>query len=243
MLRVLQSYWQRTKRTPVRIVIWLCPLVFALVCIAYMSSSPAIKGYEVTGFFVGYAIVASFSLSFFVPMLYEIDQQAGLYANELRSGISRLTLFLTRFLFIVLLLAMIELLAVLPFLMFLLLAGITPHIVDFLRMLALCLVTLMSMVPTYQFLSLKFQYSGSIGLGALFTLASLLLGTTELGQNIWYFFPFVYPIKLVFGYAKQELRLEELMLFGIFSIFFMFSSLYLVYFWYNKWDGMSKLEE
>ncbi|MGT2799182.1 lantibiotic ABC transporter permease [Streptococcus marmotae] len=243
MLRMLQSYWQRTKRTPVRIIIWLCPLVFALVCIAYMSSSPAIKGHEVDAFFEGYAIVASFSISFFVPMLYEIDQQAGRYGNELRSGISRTILFIARFLFIALLLAVIELLAVLPFLMFLLFTGITVHIFDFLCLLALCLITLMSIIPTYQFLSLKFQYSGSIGLGAFFTLASLLLGTTELGQNIWYFFPYVYPIKLVFSYAKQTLSLEELMMFGVFSIFFMFISLFLFSFWYNKWDGTVKLEE
>lgn len=243
MIRIMQSYWLRTKRTPVRLVIWLCPLVFTLVCIAYMGTSATIRGYEIVVFFMGYIMVASFSTSFFVPMLYEVDQQAGLYANELRSGISRQKLFRIRFFFIVLLLVLIELIAVLPFLVFLLLKGTSFQLVDVLCLLVFCPLTLMSMIPTYQFLSLKFQYSGSIGLGAFFTLAAILLGTTELGHNIWYFFPFVYPIKLTFDYVKQAVSLVELMMFGSFLFIFTFLSLFLFSFWYNKWDGVGKLEE
>ena len=53
-------------------------------------------------------------------------------------------------------------------------------------------IMLMPMIPVYQFLSLKLGFSGSILIGIFLTLSGILLGTTELGSNIWYLLPFCF---------------------------------------------------
>lgn len=67
-------------------------------------------------------------------------------------------------------------------------------------------IMLMPMIPVYQFLSLKLGFSGSILIGIFLTLSGILLGTTELGSNIWYLLPFVWPIKLILLIQVMKLQ-------------------------------------
>lgn len=54
---------------------------------------------EVFSFFGLFIIVATFAISFFVPMLYDADKDACYYANELRVGVNRRLIFLSKFFF------------------------------------------------------------------------------------------------------------------------------------------------
>lgn len=243
MLNILVSYFKRTKRTPVRVVVFLCPLLFSFIFIAYLQTSALLKGKEITSFYAVFTILACFSISFFVPMLYDIDKKAGNYANDLRCGIGRIKLFLTRFLFILLLVVAIELVATLPLLTFLLLRGITVSGIHFILCASICPVTFMCLIPIYQFVSLKYSYSGSILVGAISTLTAILLGTTDLGAGIWYFCPFVYPVKLIFGYIRRQFTPTEVLLFLALALFIALVALPLLCFWYNNWDGTTKMEE
>ena len=96
MFNILKSYWMRTKRTPSRMVLILCPLIFTGLFIVYLLSSAGLKGVEFASFFGAYTVLAGFSVSFFIPMLYESDKKAGGYANDLRIGICRKKLFFSR---------------------------------------------------------------------------------------------------------------------------------------------------
>ena len=187
MLNILKSYLIRTKRTPAGMVIILCPLIFTGFFIVYLITSSGLKGVELAYFFGAYTILAGFSVSFFIPMLYESDKKAGNYANDLRIGICRNKLFFVRFIFIFILLITIEGVAILPFILFLHFYGINIQILDLAVYAMIESVGLISMVPAYQFLSLKFNYTGSILAGVIFTLAAVLLGTTDLGTGIWYY--------------------------------------------------------
>ena len=89
MINILKSYLIRTKRTPVRMVIILCPLIFTGLFIVYLLSATGLKEVELAYFFGAYTILAGFSVSFLIPMLYESDKIAGNYANDLRIGICR----------------------------------------------------------------------------------------------------------------------------------------------------------
>lgn len=242
MYNIILSYWLRSKRTPVRPMTILCPIIFSLVYGIYAINTKGLRGKEMEVFFCIYIILANFSISFFIPTLYEIDKVAGNFANDLRSGISRKKIFFSKFLYISILLFIIEFIAV--FVMVLL--GISKVDIAYISTIICFMigtVMLMPMVPIYQFLSLKLGFSGSILMGAFLTLSGVLLGTTDLGQNIWYLLPFVWPIKLVFAYTKHEITgyfvLIFLILSGIISAFFigMFNS------WYNRWDGINKMEE
>ena len=234
MLNILKSYLLRIKRTPAIMVIILCPLIFAGLFIVYLLSTTGLKGVELAYFFGAYTILASFSVSFFIPMLYESDKKAGNYANDLRIGICRKKLFFIRFIFIFILLMAIEWIAILPFMLFLYFYGINVQILNLAVYAMIGSVGLISMVPVYQFLSLKFNYTGSILTGVICTLAAVLLGTTDLGSGIWYYFPFVYPIRLIYGYVIFYLFI---------SFLISFLSVGILSFWYNRWDGISEMEE
>ena len=162
MLNILKSYLLRIKRTPAIMVIILCPLIFTGLFIVYLLSATGLKGVELAYFFGAYTILASFYVSFFIPMLYESDKKAGNYANDLRIGICRKKLFFVRFIFIFILLMTIEGIAILPFILFLHFYGINIQILDLAVYAMIGSVGLISMVPVYQFLSLKFNYTGSI---------------------------------------------------------------------------------
>ena len=101
----------------------------------------------------------------------------------------------------------------------------------------------MCLIPIYQFVSLKYSYSGSILVGAISTLTAILLGTTDLGAGIWYFCPFVYPVKLIFGYIRRQFTPTEVLLFLALALFIALVALPLLCFWYNNWDGTTKMEE
>ena len=243
MFNILKSYWMRTKRTPSRMVLILCPLIFTGLFIVYLLSSAGLKGVELASFFGAYTVLAGFSISFFIPMLYESDKKAGGYANDLRIGICRKKLFFSRFLFIFILLITIEGIAILPFMLFLYFYGIKIQMLNLTVYMIIGAVGLISMVPVYQFLSLKFNYTGSILAGVICTLAAVLLGTTDLGTGIWYCFPFVYPIKLIYGYVSGSLNVYTVIFYLFISLLLSIVSVGIFSFWYNRWDGISEMEE
>lgn len=243
MFNILKSYWMRTKRTPSRMVLILCPLIFTGLFIVYLLSSAGLKGVELASFFGAYTVLAGFSVSFFIPMLYESDKKAGGYANDLRIGICRKKLFFSRFLFIFILLIAIEGIATLPYMLFLYFYGIKIQMLDLAVYMMIGSVGLISMVPVYQFLSLKFDYTGSILLGVIFTLAAILLGTTDLGSGIWYYFLFAYPLRLLYGYTRCTFNVDTIVFYLFLSVLISFVSVEIFSFWYNRWDGISKMEE
>ncbi len=243
MFNILKSYWMRTKRTPSRAVLFACPLLFTCLFSIYISISSSLKGLEVAYYFLAYIILACFSISFFIPMLYESDKKAALYANDFRCGINRKKLFFARFIFISILLILIELIAVFPFLLFLYFYGITINFLDIVSYIFICLVSLMPMIPFYQYLTMKFNYSGTILAGAILTLAAILLGTTNLGEGIWYYLPFVYPVKFTVLYAERLCSTNEIFIILILSLLLSMLSLIGFSLWYNRWDGISQMEE
>ena len=243
MLNILKSYLLRIKRTPDIMVIILCPLIFTGLFIVYLLSATGLKGVELAYFFGAYTILASFSVSFLIPMIYESDKKAGNYANDLRIGIYRKKLFFVRFIFIFILLMAIEGIAILPFILFLGFYGINIQILDLAVYAMIGSVGLISMVPVYQFLSLKFNYTGSILTGVICTLAAVLLGTTDLGTGIWYYFPFVYPIRLIYGYVCGSSNVYNVIFYLFISLLISFVSVGILSFWYNRWDGISEIEE
>ena len=201
MFNILKSYWIRTKRTPSRMVIILCPLLFTGLFIVYLLSSTSLKGVELAYFFGAYTILAGFSISFFIPMLYENDKKAGSYANDLRIGICRKKLFFAKYLFIFILLITIEGIALLPFLLFLYFHGIKIQISDLEVYTMIWSIGLISMVP------------------------------------------FVYPIRLLYGYVCRSFNLNTIIFYLFLSFFISFVSVGICSFWYNQWDGISKMEE
>ncbi|MGY3703403.1 ABC-2 family transporter permease [Vagococcus martis] len=104
-------------------------------------------------------------------------------------------------------------------------------------------MTLMPMIAMYQYLSLRFNYTGSILAGCLITLAAILLGTTNLGEKVWLFLPFTWPIKITFEIGKGTMSLHIVSLVLIGTVLVIAITLWGLSLWYNKWDGVTRLEE
>ena len=89
----------------------------------------------------------------------------------------------------------------------------------------------------------EIRFSGSILIGVFLTLSGILLGTTELGGNIWYLLPFVWPIKLIFAYTSHEVTSHVILMFLALSVIITVVLIGVFYNWYNRWDGINKMEE
>ena len=237
MYNIISSYWLRSRRTPVRLITFLCPILFSLIYGIYAINSKGLLGKEMEVFFCIYIILANFSISFYIPMIYEVDKVAGNFANDLRTGISRKKIFFS----ISILLFIIEFISILV----MILIGFGKVEFNYISTVLCSLIgtiMLIPMIPVYQFLSLKLGFSGSILIGVFLTLSGILLGTTELGGNIWYLLPFVWPIKLIFAYTSHEVTSHVILVFLTLSVIITVVFIGVFNNWYNRWDGINKME-
>ena len=237
MYNIISSYWLRSRRTPVRLITFLCPILFSLIYGIYAINSKGLIGKEMEVFFCIYIILANFLISFYIPMIYEVDKVAGNFANDLRTGISRKKIFFS----ISILLFIIEFISILV----MILIGFGKVEFNYISTVLCSLIgtiMLIPMIPVYQFLSLKLGFSGSILIGVFLTLSGILLGTTELGGNIWYLLPFVWPIKLIFAYTSHEVTSHVILVFLTLSVIITVVFIGVFNNWYNRWDGINKME-
>lgn len=244
MFNTIKSNWLRTKRQPIRWVLLLAPILYALGFFLYTMGPNSFKGVEIYTFFEIFAILATFSLSFFVPMLYEADKNASYYTNDVKFGISRKKSFVAKFLLIALLYALIILIESVIFLGFwIAFKNKSINLGEFLILMALVFFTIIPIIPIYQYLNLKYGQSGSIMMGIFLTLAAILLGTTGLGALIWKFLPFVWPIKLIYLLAQGAVSLKVFLKYIGLGIIINIIFLILVANWFNKWDVYAKMED
>lgn len=244
MLNIIKSNWLRTKRQPIRWILFLAPILYSLAFSLYTLGPNSFVGVEKYAFFETFAILATFSLSFFVPMLYEADKNASFYTNDIKFGISRKKTLGAKFLLIALLYALIILISSVIYLGFwLVFKNKAVNIGEFLILMALVFFTIIPLIPIYQYLNLKHGQSGSIMVGIFLTLAAILLGTTGLGALIWKFLPFVWPLKLIYLLAQGAVSLKVFLKFIGLGIIISIIFLIFVANWFNKWDVYSKTED
>lgn len=243
MLRIIHSYYLRTKRMPIRLLLILLPFAYSLVFITYLRTSPGFSGIETFAFWAIFSILSLFSASFFVGMVYESDKNAQIYANDLRVGISRKKLFLGRFLFILILFFLIELISGLIFFLYLRLSQTAFDNKNFFLMFLINFLGIMPSLVLYQYMNLKYGYTGSLSLAGFLSLASILLGTSGLGNIIWKFFPFTYPIKLIFLLAKGLVKEFQIYKYLTISTLVCIILLWIFSIWFKNWDGQSRMEE
>ncbi|WP_297281903.1 lantibiotic ABC transporter permease [uncultured Anaerococcus sp.] len=244
MLNIIKSNWLRTKREPVRWVLFIAPILYSLLFSIYVYGSNSLEGFEVYGFFISFAILSTFSLSFFVPMIYEADKSASYYVNDVKFAISRKKTFLGKFLLISFLYALIILIASVIFLLFwILLKKSSINYSELLTIIGILFFTILPLIAIYQYMHLKFGQTGSILLGIFITLAAILLGTTGLGSIIWKYLPFVWPIKLMYLLAKGEITLNICIIFMILSLSISALLLLIVATFFDKLDLYEKTED
>lgn len=244
MLNIIKSNWLRSKREPIRWVLFLAPILYSLLFSIYVYGPNSITGFEVYGFYIGLAILSTFSLSFFVPMAYEADRKASYYLNDIRFDISRRKAFIGKFLLISILYALIILIASTVFLSFWILIKNKPaNFSEIITIISVLFFTLLPLLAIYQALNLKFGQTGSILAGVFITLAAILLGTTGLGSLIWRYLPFVRPIKLLYLLAQANISLKLSWIYIGLSLAVTAICLYLTSSFFKNWDVYQKTED
>lgn len=244
MTNIIKSNFIRNKRSPILWISVLAPLLYVLAFAIYIAGPNSIRGEEIYSFFGGFVVLSSFALSFFIPLCYEADREAGFYTNDLRFPISRKKIYLGKFLFILILFALIVSIASIGFLIALSIIGINSLGIKVnISLVALSFITLLPLIPTYQFLTLKLGRSISVLAGIFITLAALLFGTTALGEIIWPIIPFVWPIKIISLMAYSKIELSQVMMFLIMAILLTIVFLFFTSIWFKKWDVYMKTED
>ena len=244
MLNIIKSNWLRTKREPVRWVLFLAPILYSILFAIYVYGSNSLAGFEFYGFYIGLAILSTFSLSFFVPMVYEADKKASYYLNDIRFSISRKKTFIGKFLLISLLYALIILIANTIFISFWLIIKNKPvNFSEIITIISILFFTLLPLTAIYQAINLKFGQSGSILAGVFITLAAILLGTTGLGAIIWKYLPFVWPIKLLYLLAQASISLKISWIYIVLSLALTAICLFLGSNFFKNWDVYQKTED
>lgn len=249
MARLICAHWMKTKNTPVRLVCGGLPILYALVLFLYFYTHQQLRldafdEYKV--FFLFFTICTLFTSSVVIPLLLAPDRSAGVFAYELRIGISRTKLFISRFFLIFLLVVGIQCLSVLVFAILEML--FLKHIISislFILFMGISNLFLLPILLFYQLLALRFHYTGTLLAGVFFTLTSILLGTTGLGSFIWQFLPWVWPIRLIY-FEISPFNFDVVNNYGFLGVIsFMMTILLMVIavIWYNRWEGKTSLED
>lgn len=244
MTNIIKSNFIRNKRSSLLWISILAPFLYVLAFAIYIAGPNSIKGEEIYSFFGGFVILSSFALSFFTPLCYEADREAGFYTNDLRFPISRKKMYMGKFLFILILFALIVSIASIGFLIALSIIEIHSLGVKVnISLICLSFIPLLPLIPIYQFLTLKLGRSISVLVGIFVTLAAILFGTTALGELIWPILPFVWPIKIISLMAYSKIELLQVMMFLIMAIILTIVFLFLTSIWFEKWDVHMKTED
>ncbi|OAT87130.1 lantibiotic immunity ABC transporter MutG family permease subunit [Desulfotomaculum copahuensis] len=200
MLPILSAEWLKTKRTSVRWLTLLTPVVTAAVIIWYFSLKPAVSDSS-TGVFQWFfglwaTIVIPLGAGLLPGIIIHQEELAGSFNGFLGSKLPRTSLYLGKLLLLIMLSTASTLLGTL-----LLVAGTDcllnipapwPIFIAAAIMAALGTLPLLAM---QLWASLAWGMGASIGIGGGGLLIAAL-ASTSLGNRIWQFLPWAWPARL-----------------------------------------------
>ena len=198
-MRLLSSEWLRTKRTAVRWLTFLMPVVVSLCTVAYLTlRSGSTQAFAFEGFFTIWSgLIIPIAAGVLAGTVVHEEELAGNFIGFLGTGICRMKLFLGKFLLLLSCMTICTLLAALV------LGGgmelFVPCGADLrLFLLAATLISLgtLPLLALHLWVSFAWGMGASIGISFGGLLMAMLFGTTSLGAGIWRFIPWTWPVKL-----------------------------------------------
>lgn len=232
------------------------PILFSLIIVFYYKATQS-RTASVSEDFLLYYLLLVIAVQFFaaiiISIFIQLDKKAGNYGNELRIGVPRRKILLSKIIFFSAVIFTVVLSALIVFVSLNLLFQIET--VDFNIMGIFAFIHLLLMLPTlliYVFLAYRFNFTGTLLVSVLIVLSSILMGTTGLGQNIWRYLPWVWPVRMLSSLLPIVLFATENIPTGVMEIVvqtslssIVVSSLLflLLNVWYNQWEGKGSLEE
>ncbi|MBA4603078.1 lantibiotic immunity ABC transporter MutG family permease subunit [Thermoactinomyces mirandus] len=261
-MNLLSSEWLKTKRTPVRWFVFLIPVVFAALMIWYYSFRFIPANIQISMYRAFFEVWAALAIplgtGLLSGMIIHQEELAGSFNGLLGSRLPRRDMYLGKLLFLFLLASASTLLAVLTFM-----AG-AEFILE-IRMawpifIAGAIMAIVGMTPLLVlnlWISLAWGMGASVGVGS-FGLMMAALMVTNLGDQIWPWVPWAWPVRLsifpgVYLWAEPGMKyppqiissgfvldqaIKGLVPAILFFVVMLFGSLV----WFKRWEGRKVYE-
>ena len=259
-LHVLSSEWLKTRRTTIRLIVFVTPIIYPIFMLWYFSryNDPSFWQVKIYG---GFFEVLSVSLPIIISLLTGLiayqEEKSGSFMNVLTGPVSRVKFYFGKL--SLLIFAAIADIFLATFLMLLGMRYIlnveNVHYDLFLQGALLSLVGSLILFSLHLLISFAFGMGASIAIGGGGFLVSAIIGATVVGDNIWQYIPWAWTVRLsqvpmllmlnvkhAFGMELSDLYFQELMK-GIIpaSICFILVTL-LGLVWFNRWEGGKSYE-
>lgn len=200
MMKIFISEWIKTKRTPIRWLTFFTPVIFVALIVWYFSLKAITLDTQVSifqAFFeVWTALVIPLGAGLISGLMIHQEELAGSFNGFLGSKLPRRALYLGKLTMLILLTSASTLLALLA-----LLAGLSFILNIPLSWPIFIIAALMAMIGTlpllafHLWISFAWGMGASIGIGGGGTLIAALMATS-LGNKIWQYVPWAWPVRL-----------------------------------------------
>ncbi len=262
-MNILYAEWLKTKRTAVRRLTWSMPVAYTVLIIGYF----ALRGIDninqilvFKAFFeVWTACVIPLAIGILSGLIVHYEELAGNFNGLLSSKVSRYGLYWSKFLLTVLIMTASTLIATIG--LGLGLAVFLDFSMNWLIFLAASILAIMGTIPLlamHLWAGFRWGMGASIGMSICGLLMAALMGATSLGDTIWQFIPWSWPVRLAIlpgAYLQfaEELQFPPEIISSGFvwnqlAMGLAASSLCLVaalmggFIWFNRWEGRRSYE-
>jgi len=200
MLRLMRADWLKTRRTPLRFAVLTAPAAYALLMLFYFANrriTPELPREMASVFFEGWTVMLPLAVGVLAGLLALQEEHAGNFAAWLGAA-PRSAVYASRLLFLVLLHAGSVLCAAAWFLAGMLVRPGMPA-PDAGALFAGALLAAAGSLPLialHHWLALAAGWGASAGVGGAGLLAAAIIGATVVGDRIWLYVPWAWPVRL-----------------------------------------------
>lgn len=260
LLRILSSDWMKTKHTSIRFLLLVSPFFYPILILWYFCSftKPQELAYNIhiTFFQLG-TVFLPMAAALFSGILSIQEEHAGNFIGMLTQPVSRELIYLSKLLLLIVMMSglIFESLGVLLIGMKIVLHMKYIETGLFLQSGILAFASMLPLCSFYLFLSIWLGLGASISAGSAGLLFAAVFGTTVVGDLIWPYIPFTWPVRLswvpVVGMSGVDLPdsitnmdflIEQIRkgLIPAIASFLIFTIVSLV--WFRKWEGRKNHE-
>ena len=201
MMKILYVEWLKTKRTVIRLLTFCMPVVYAALIIGYITLRGIDKNNQTLvfqGFFEVWTVcVIPLSIGILSGLIVHYEELAGNFSGLLSSKVSRYGLYWAKFLLLILIMTASTLIATIV-----LGAGLDVFLDVSISWPIFIAASILAIIGTIPLLALHLWagFRGgmgeSIGISIGGLLMAALMGATSLGDRIWQYIPWTWPVRL-----------------------------------------------
>ncbi len=199
LVKILSAEWLKIKRTPIKWVVFLAPIIFSIFCMWYFSSRKITPNIQISIFQTYFKSFATMVIPMLVGLIsgfiiYE-EELAGSFNGFLGCKLSRVSLYLGKLIMLIMLTSASIIIAT-----FVLIFGLSVFMkikVSWIVFIRAALFMEIGTIPLLAFnlwLSLAFGMGASIGFGGAGIVISGVMAI--IGDKVWQFVIFSWPERL-----------------------------------------------